>query len=103
MASKAASLPSWTLARDAASVRGMKSPNPSSRAHHGVRVAGMTGLDAALQVLDDQPRHAGRFIAIDAAEARRRDGQRSQEDPLHPGVSRHGPSWSEDAVASLRP
>src|SRR5438132_160272 len=30
---------SQALARDAASVRGMKSPNPSSRAHHGVRGA----------------------------------------------------------------
>src|SRR5256712_9183715 len=103
MASKAASLPSWTLARDAASVRGMKSPNPSSRAHHGVRVAGMTGLDAALQVLDDQPRHAGRFIAIDAVEAGRRDAQRSQDVPIHPGLVRHVPSVAVDAVESLRP
>src|SRR5256712_8805593 len=103
MASKAASLPSWTLARDAASVRGMKSPNPSSRAHHGVRVAGMTGLDAALQVLDDQPRHAGRFIAIDAVEGGRRDAQRSQDVPIHPGLVRHVPSVAVDAVESLRP
>src|SRR3989475_6257720 len=46
-------------------VRGMKPPDPSRRPHRRIRVAGVAALDAALQVVDDQPRKPGGSRAVD--------------------------------------
>src|SRR5438128_1181446 len=94
---------SQALARDAASVRGMKSPNPSGRAHHGVRVAGVTALDAALQVLDDEPRDARSPVVKQAVESGRRRAERVQDVPIDTGLIRHVAPMAEDAVEPFRP
>src|SRR2546426_6547659 len=85
-------------ARVPPAVRGMKSPDPSRRTHHRVRVAGVAALDAAFHVLDDQPWNSRNCVAVYTGEGGGRRAERAPDVPIDTGLVPHVTSVAIDAV-----
>src|SRR3989442_13196697 len=81
----------------------MKPPDPSRRPDRRIRVAGVAALDAALQVLDDQPWNASGSVAIDTVESGGRRAQRLQDVLIDAGLVPHVNSVALDALERPRP
>src|SRR2546428_9089979 len=63
-------------------VRRVEPPDPSRRAYDRVRGVGAAGLNAAFQVLDDEPPDAPRLVSGDAVAGRARRLQGGQPVPI---------------------
>src|SRR5256712_13855868 len=72
-------------------VRRVEPPDPSRRAYDRIRVVGAAGLNAAFQVLDDEPRDARRLVSVDAVLIGRRRVQGFHDVPKDAGLLGNGP------------